>query len=49
MCGLAMQVLKDGVLNQEYEVTYSSLLCASRLVNFFYFFIFIFYFLFKKK
>jgi len=40
-----MQVLEDEVLNQEYEVTYSSLLCASKLV-FFIFYFFIFYFLF---
>ena len=49
MYGLVTQVLEGEVLNQGYEVTYSSLLCAPRLANFiiFYlFFIFIFIFIF---
>jgi len=42
-----MQVLEGKVLNQMYEVIYSSLLCAPRLANFILFiFYFYFYFLF---
>ena len=42
-----MQVLEGEVLNQRYEVTYSSLLCAPKLANFILsIFYFCFYFLF---
>ena len=48
-----MQVLEGAMLNQGCEIKYSSLLCASRLVNFLYLFIlfyfFVFCLLFKKK
>ena len=46
MYGLVMQVLEDEVLNQGYEVTYSSLLCTPKLANFIFFYFFTFYFLF---
>jgi len=49
-----MQILEGEVLIEEYEVTYSSSLCAPRLAFFIFYFLFLFYILyfysfFKKR